>query len=165
MKYILDPACSNRCFYIDKNNPYVLYCDLRKVEKGILDKKRPNYDIKPDHILDYRYLPFKDKSFKHIVFDPPHLTSKKGMNKLNGLLQSKYGSLNIDTWKSDLTLAFKELWRVLDNYGTLNLKFNNYSIPFKEVLNLFPVRALYGTTTTTKKHCQTRFFTFVKGDF
>ena len=160
-KYILDACCGNRMFWINKKHPNTLYIDIRKEKVGFC-ADRKNVDINPDLICDFRALPFSDNSFKHIVWDPPHIITKKGMKQLTGIMIKKYGALHADTWRDDLKRGFKELWRVLDLYGTLSFKFCDTSVDFKEVLNLFPVEALYGITTTKKKNHETKFFIFIK---
>ena len=45
---------------------------------------------------------FADKSFKHVVFDPPHLLA----GGVNGWQRKKYGILAKATWKEDLTKGF-----------------------------------------------------------
>jgi len=66
------------------------------------------------------------------------------------------------TFKIDLKKGFKEIWRVLEDYGILTLKFNNFDVNFKALLRLFPVEPLYGTTTVQRARSETRWFTFMK---
>ena len=160
-KKILDACCSNRMFWLDKKNKDTLYIDIREEQKGYCEE-RDNFDIKPDMIADYRDLPFKDKTFKHIVWDPPHVKTKQGMAKLSSITTKKYGALHADTWRKDLKKGFEELWRVLDDYGTMNFKFHDGSVKFEDVLKLFHTQPLYGVTTQKKNGKETRWFTFVK---
>ncbi len=156
-KFILDACCGGKHFWLNKKHPNTIYIDIRKEKKGYI-KERLRWECKPDMIADFRNLPFKDKTFKLIVWDPPHL---KGLKK-SGYMTKKYGILNPQTWKNDLSKGFRELWRCLDDYGVLTFKFNNFSFPFKKVLSLFPIKALYGTTTIQKEKSETRWFTFIK---
>ncbi|MFB6295008.1 MAG: SAM-dependent methyltransferase, partial [Candidatus Nanohaloarchaea archaeon] len=82
-----------------------------------LDRNR-QYTIEPDEIQDFRDLPYKDASFRLIVWDPPHIKRSNGMQRLNGIMVRKYGALHAETWQSDLKEGFTELWRVLQRGGT-----------------------------------------------
>jgi hypothetical protein len=145
-KFILDACCSGRMFWFDKKHPNVLYIDNRKMEKGFI-KGRKNFEVNPDIVMDFRKMEFSDKSFKLVVFDPPHLKSLES----NSWIAPKYGSLNPETWKEDILKGFNECWRVLDDYGTLIFKWSRSwdnrpkrDIPFKEIIELLPVKPLFG---------------------
>ena len=153
-KKILDACCGGKQFWIDKINPNVLFMDIRKESKGFIPEQ-PNFEIQPDLIGDFRKTEFKDNQFKHIVWDIPHKIKKD-----KGLITKKYGYLG-ENWRDDLTNGFKELWRILDNGGTLCLKFSDLDISIKDLLSLFPEKALYGTPT--KKGVNNSYwFVFVK---
>lgn len=140
--------------WFDKHNPLVLYIDNEIREKGCLPQRK-NFSVEPDLILDFRDLPFSDKTFKHIVWDPPHmkrLTEKSIMRKKFGRLET--------TWKEDLAKGFNELWRVLDDNGTLIFKWCEVEISTKEVLECFPIRPLYGHPTA--KSGKTKWMAFFK---
>lgn len=74
VKFILDASCGGRTIWFNKNHPNALYIDIRKEEKGII-WDRPNFEVNPDIQMDFRYLKFKDKQFKLVVWDPPHFKS------------------------------------------------------------------------------------------
>ena len=74
MKPILDAACGSRMFWFDKSNPHTIFCDNREVDYHEYYPGR-YIEIKPDVVCDFTALPFADKQFKLVVFDPPHLTS------------------------------------------------------------------------------------------
>lgn len=154
-KYILDACCGIRAFWFDKHNPHTLYIDNRIREKGF-DDFRPNFSIVPDVVADFRSLPFPDKSFKMVVFDPPHIISEPDAFRM----VKYYGSLDKDTWREDIKRGFLECWRVLDDYGTLIFKWNETSIKHKEVLALFPIRPLFGHPNGSK--IPTHWFCFMK---
>lgn len=116
-KIILDACCGGKMFWFEKNNDRTIYHDIRRTEKGFI-KVRPNFEVKPDVIGDFRKLQFKDRQFKMVVFDPPHL---KGAGE-SGWMAKKYGTLNKDTWREDLKQGFKECWRVLKKDGFLIFK-------------------------------------------
>jgi hypothetical protein len=99
---------------------------------------------------------FPDNSFKLVVFDPPHLLQGRG----SSWLVKKYGFLSKETWREDLTMGFKECWRVLEDYGVLIFKWNEESVPIKEILKLVPAQPLFGHPTA--KHGKTLWFTFMK---
>ena len=74
MKPILDVCCGGRMFYADKENPNVLFCDKRFFETTFKKVgKDEKFSVKPDRIVDFRDLPFKNESFYLVIFDPPHI--------------------------------------------------------------------------------------------
>jgi hypothetical protein len=119
-KIILDACCGSRMFWFDKKQNNTLFCDIRSYDKGFIDN-RFNRELHPDMIMDFREMDFPDKSFKLVVFDPPHLIGKP-----DGCRMTKtYGSLNKETWQSDIKKGFDECWRVLEDYGVLIFKWSN----------------------------------------
>ena len=100
-KTILDPCCGSKMFWFDKHHPSVVYGDIRSEEHTLCDGR--SLEVKPDMLLDFTQLPFEDKSFKLVVFDPPHL------NKLgkNSWMAKKYGVLKY-SWKDDIKQGFEE---------------------------------------------------------
>lgn len=141
-KLILDACCGGRMFWFDKQHPDTLYIDIEPRPKGIV-KERPEFHVSPDVVMDFRSLDFPDKKFKLIVWDPPHLHS---LTKTS-MMRKKYGALNVETWRYDLGKGFDELWRVLDDYGTLIFKWNEAKISLKEVLKCFKEQPLFGHPT------------------
>jgi len=154
-KIILDVACGPKHFWFDKNHLKVLYNDIRNEKKGFL-RYRPNCKIEPDTNFNFKDLPFPDKCFKLVVFDPPHIISD-GM-KFN--LTKQYGFLNKDTWKKDIKKGFDECWRVLDDFGVLIFKWNEVSIKKKEVLKVIQKNPLFGHSILSK--IPTHWFCFMK---
>lgn len=138
--------------WFNKNHPNVVYIDERIFEEKL--SNRQNFKVNPDFVMDFRDLKFKDKKFKLVVFDPPHLHSLGA----ESWAAKKYGRLNKETWREDLTKGFNECWRVLEDFGVLVFKWSeaegspSRSIKLKEVLELFPVKPLFGHTTTSKKN-------------
>ncbi len=152
-KFILDVTCSSKMFWFNKKHPNTIYIDNRKLKDTLVDGRK--LEINPDIIMDFRDLKFKDKSFKLVVFDPPHLLhlgKKSWMAKKYGILEK--------TWRKDLRKGFDECWRVLEDYGVLIFKWNEDQISFKEVLNLFPIQPLFGHPTA--RSGKTKWFTFMK---
>lgn len=74
IKTILDACCGGRTFWFDKENPNVLFIDKYPRDKGCVEA-RPNFECKPDQVMDFTQLEFLDKTFKMVVFDPPHLST------------------------------------------------------------------------------------------
>ena len=139
-KKILDVCCGGRMFWFDKGNKKVLFTDIRKEENILCDGRK--FEVNPDIIMDFRDLKFPDKTFKMVVFDPPHLRvlgRKSWMAK-------KYGVLS-ENWKDDLRKGFSECWRVLEDYGVLIFKWNERDIRVSEILKLFNEKPLFGHTT------------------
>ena len=131
MRLILDPASSMRSFYFNKEDPRVLFGDIREDETHLLTNGQ-TIKIKPDEVMDFRSIPYPDESFQAVIFDPPHmlrLSEKSWMRK-------KYGVLDSENWRLDLTKGFAECFRVLKTHGILVFKWNEVSIPLKEVFTL-----------------------------
>lgn len=155
MKDILDPASGSRMFYFDKQDERVLFGDKRN-ERHILSDGR-KLIVEPDVVTDFRNLQFADKQFKLVIFDPPHMTS---LGK-SSWMAKKYGVLEA-TWREDLAAGMAECWRVLDNYGTLIFKWNEYDIPVSQILALFPENPVMGHRSG--KLSKTHWIVYFKGE-
>jgi len=154
-KVILDACCGARLFWFDKHQSETIFIDNRIEEKGFVDN-RPNREVKPDIVMDFRKMDFPNKRFKLVVFDPPHL---KG--KVNGCRMTKtYGSLHPITWQSDIKKGFDECWRVLEDYGILIFKWNEASVKRKEILEVIEKEPLFGHPNGSK--IPTNWFCFMK---
>jgi 23S rRNA G2069 N7-methylase RlmK/C1962 C5-methylase RlmI len=155
MKLILDPASSMRSFYFDKKDKRVLFGDIRVKETHLLTNGQTIH-IEPDEVMDFRAIPYPDESFQCVVFDPPHmlnLSEKSWMRK-------KYGVLDKETWRDDITKGFAECFRVLKTQGTLIFKWNEVSIPLKEILALTTQKAVLGHPSG--KRMGTHWVLFIK---
>ncbi len=121
---ILDVCCGGKMFYFDKNDPRVLFQDVREVETTLCDGR--HFEIKPDVVGDFCSMQFADESFSLVVFDPPHLLRNTGKSKFadiygslnpkarpSGWQMIKYGALGNTDWRTTLQLGFKECFRVL----------------------------------------------------
>ena len=139
MKSILDPASSMRSFYFDKKDPRVLFGDIRQKETHLLTNGQTIH-IEPDEVMDFRNIPYPDESFQMVIFDPPHLfnLSEKSW------IRKKYGVLDKETWRDDIGKGFSECFRVLKPNGTLVFKWNETSIPLKEILSLTEHKPVLG---------------------
>jgi len=160
---VLDATSGMRSIWHDENkyNKNTVYCDIREQDEANPDDSR-NDEIDPDVVSDFRDLPFDNESFDLVCWDPPHITTNRGMKELTGYMTKKYGALHAETWQRDLPEAFRELWRVLRPGGVLTLKFANNCLSFDRVLDILPQDPMYGTTTNKKKGYETRWFTFYK---
>ena len=138
-KFILDACCGSRMFWFDKKQPNTLFCDNRSYNKGFMEY-RPNRELHPDKMMDFRKMDFPDKSFKLVVFDPPHLIGKPDGCRMT----ISYGALNKETWREDIKKGFDECWRVLEDYGVLIFKWNESSIKRKEILEVIGKDYLFG---------------------
>lgn len=160
-KFILDACCGGRMMWLNKSHPNTIYIDIRKKEKGFIGDV-PNFEVKPDYIMDFRKMSFLDESFKLVVWDIPHILSNRSGNSI---FSKKFGVLNAETWRGDLKRGFNECWRVLENYGILLLKWNDHDIKYKELLKVFPVSPLFYNITSgsgIKKTSRTYWFCFMK---
>lgn len=137
-KVILDACCGPRMFWYDKANIHTIFMDCREIDAELCDKRR--LVVNPSLVADFRELPFDDKTFRLVVFDPPHLV-RAGERSW---LAIKYGVLNKDTWREDIRVGFSECWRVLNTYGVLAFKWSSDQIPHGEVEKLFPAQPLFG---------------------
>lgn len=156
-KLILDACCGGRMFWHDKQNENVLFVDNRKVEKGAFKNNwNPNWEVSPDKIADFRNLPFRDKSFKMVVFDPPHLES----GSMKGVINIKYGILPKGEGLQYVVDGFIERFRCVDDYGVLIFKWAESNIKTSELLKLLPVKPLFGDFTG--KTGKTIWMTFMK---
>lgn len=152
-KKILDACCGSRMFWFDKENPDVIYQDIRSEEHILCDGRK--LEVKPDVVADFRDMPYPDGSFKLVVFDPPHL-AKAGENSW---LAKKYGVLSAN-WQDDLAKGFKECFRVLEPNGVLIFKWNEDQIKVSQIITLSPIAPLFGHTTG--RHGKTHWITFIK---
>lgn len=154
MKQILDACCGSRMFWFDKQNPNVEFCDNRTVEYHEYYPGR-YIEIKPDTICDFTALPFEDKTFKLVVFDPPHLIQAGETS----WLVMKYGKLPKD-WPIMIHDGFWECMRVLDDYGTLIFKWSEVQITVSEVLKAIQAEPLFGHRSG--KNMNTHWMAFMK---
>lgn len=120
-KMILDVTCGDRTIWFQKNEPHTIYCDKRREEwEGDFGtvltktgkKKHRHLVINPDVLCDFTDLPFEDRQFNLVVFDPPHVENLTE----NSWLRKSYGTLSGD-WKTMIRQGFKECMRVLNVGG------------------------------------------------
>ena len=138
---ILDVCCGGRMFWFEKNHPNTIYIDKRIAKKGHVTKPyNPNHEVIPNILMDFRQLGFRDNTFKLIIFDPPHLCCE---SKKSALIK-KFGALDKENWRADLSLGFKECWRVLKDGGILIFKWGDTQISLQEVLSCFDYSPLIG---------------------
>jgi len=140
-KVILDACCGGRMFWYDKKNIHTLFIDKYPREKGCV-KQRPNFSCEPDQVMDFTKLKFKDKRFKMVVFDPPHM---KSLGETS-YMAKKYGTLK-NGWEKEISKGFDECYRVLDDHGVLIFKWNECEVPITKVLKLFKHKPLFGQRT------------------
>lgn len=142
---ILDVCCGGRMMWQDRENPNVVFADIRNESITLPDKSRGNNSgertitISPETQSDFTNLPFADDSFHLVVFDPPHL--KRAGPK--SWLGAKYGKLG-KNWQDEIKKGFEECFRVLKPNGTLVFKWNEAHIKIGEVVPLSPHKPLFG---------------------
>lgn len=150
---ILDACCGAKMFWFDRQNPDVLFCDIRSEQIKLCDGRM--IEINPDMEIDFRSMPFDDNSFKMVVFDPPHL---KDLGQ-NTWMAQKYGVL-LPTWETDIKAGFDECMRVLEPNGVLIFKWNEAQIKLNQVLSVLKTQPLFGHVTG--KHGRTIWLAFMK---
>lgn len=142
-RQVLDVCCGSKMFWFNKSDPRAIFLDSRKESHSLSDSGSKtgfrHLEINPDIIGDFKSLPFPDKSFALVVFDPPHL-EKVGVSSW---LCRKYGKLN-DDWRQSIAAGFAECFRVLKDEGVLIFKWNETDIPLSEVLCLTSRQPLFG---------------------
>lgn len=153
-KTVLDVCCGARMFYSNKSDERVIFGDERRETHTLCDGRL--LTIEPDVLFDFRDLPFGDKTFHTVVFDPPHLirAGKKSW------LALKYGKLN-ENWKDDLRAGFNECFRVLKPHGCLIFKWNETQVKLSEVLKLTNEKPLIANKQP--KQSGTHWVIFLKG--
>ena len=151
---ILDPCCGSRMFWFDRENPAVVFGDIRTEQHTLCDGR--SLVVAPDMEMDFRSLPFDDGAFKLVVFDPPHLR-KAGPESW---MRAKYGVLDADNWQADLRQGFAECFRVLATDGVLIFKWNETQIKVREILALTDHKPLFGHPSGKKGG--THWITFMK---
>lgn len=148
--------------WFDKTDNRCLFTDCRSEERQInhlpSQTGRHPKKVRPDNIHDFRNMPYKDESFMHVVFDPPHV---RGIS-LTSVTGFSYGSLDKQTWREDLRAGFFECFRVLCYGGTLIFKWNEVDIPLSQILALTDQKPLYGHRSGKK--AQTHWVAFYKSD-
>ena len=152
-KIILDACCGSKMFWFDKDNPNVVFADIRQEEHTLCDGRK--LEITPDVVMDFTDMPFPDKSFKLVVFDPPHLR-KLGESSW---MAKKYGVLPLD-WETVIKRGFDECMRVLEPNGVLVFKWNECQIPVSKILKTIGVQPLLGHKSG--KLSQTHWLLFMK---
>lgn len=150
-KKILDVCCGARMFWFDKNNKNTIYMDNRNTNEVLCDGRK--LTVAPDIIADFRDIPFANETFNLVIFDPPHLF-RVGENSW---LAKKYGKLDANTWKNDISKGFNECMRVLKKDGILIFKWNEEQIKLKEILTCFDRTPLFGN-----KRSKTHWLVFMK---
>jgi len=119
---ILDACCGGKLMYrgLDRqfNDDEILFVDVRH---GKFSYKHPKYPkttiVQPTVVADARFLPFRNKSFNLIIFDPPH--DQYGKRSYMAL---RYGSLSDEEYELLLWHTDLEFYRVLQPKGILLVK-------------------------------------------
>jgi len=134
-------------FWFDKQNPLAVFVDNRESSDKLCDGRA--FEVKPDTLADFTNLPFGDRKFKLVVFDPPHLVNAGETS----WLAKKYGVLE-DGWEQMMKDGFDECMRVLDDYGVLIFKWNETQISVGRILTAIGRQPLFGHKSgrTNKTH-------------
>ncbi|WP_314813686.1 SAM-dependent methyltransferase [Porphyromonas endodontalis] len=157
-KKILDACCGGKMFYFDKNDPRVLFQDIRQIETELCDGRK--FCVSPDVLADFTNMPYPSESFSLVVFDPPHLKYTGSKKELKGWQMTKYGNLGKD-WKDTIRKGFSECFRVLRGGGFLIFKWNETDIPLYDILELTDERPILGHKSG--KRSNTHWILFMKG--
>ena len=153
-KMILDACCGSRMFWFDKTHPNVLFQDIRDAEYILCDGRKT--EVHQAVVADFTAMPYPDRSFKLVVFDPPHLDNSND----GAYMAQKYGTLRRFKWQDDIKQGFDECMRVLDINGVLIFKWNETRIPVSRILEIIGVRPLFGHKSG--KASRTHWMCFMK---
>jgi ubiquinone/menaquinone biosynthesis C-methylase UbiE len=158
-KTVLDVCCGSRIFWFDRKDSRCIYVDklserLFAADCSVKNGKR-EIIVAPDIRADFTSLPFRDGTFAHVVFDPPHIQR----NGDSSWLLKKYGVLRGE-WRQMIRKGFAECFRVLRLDGVLVFKWNEIEVPLREILELTPERPLYGHRTG--RQAKTHWVAFTK---
>lgn len=142
-KPILDACCGSRMFWFDKDNQLVDFQDIRDEVCKLSDGQL--CIVKPNIIGDFTKMDMPDRSYKLVVWDPPHLVWAGETSNLYKM----FGKM--DDWKNDLRKGFQECMRVLDDYGILIFKWSDVQLKVKTVIKEIGQTPLFGHKTS--RHC------------
>ncbi len=156
---ILDVCCGGKMFYFDKNDPRVLFQDIRMVETTLCDGRK--FEVNPDIQADFTSMPYPDNHFRLVVFDPPHLKYTGSKKELDGWQMMKYGALSSDL-RDMLSKGFTECFRVLMPGGFLIFKWNETDIKVSEILKLTDQKPIFGHISG--KRANTHWICFMKSE-
>lgn len=158
-KPILDACCDSKMFWNNPENENVVFMDKRSETLTAKDSSSKTGErvihVRPDIVGDFTNMPFADKTFKLVIFDPPHMTSLGA----NSWMAKKYGRLT-GTWQEDIKKGFDECIRVLDDYGTLAFKWNEHDVSNRQLLDIIQAEPLI--TQKTGKNNRTIWMLFFK---
>jgi tRNA G10 N-methylase Trm11 len=148
-------------FYYDKNDPRVLFQDIRCVDTVLKDrnKLRP-FTIEPDVQADFTSMSYADNTFRMVVFDPPHLKYTGSKKEAQNWQMVKYGWLPAHGWQDILRKGFAECFRVLQSGGVLIFKWNETDIKLSEILKLTEQKPVFGHISG--KRANTHWVCFMK---
>lgn len=160
---VLDACCASKMMWFDKQDNRAMFIDCRTEEftiaPGRAYKNGAVLSVAPDVECDFANLSFYDETFWHVVFDPPHHTSKRLGSTGTGIMEAKYGRLQ-KGWEATIAAGFSECFRVLKPKGTLIFKWCSAEIPLRSVLELTPEKPLYGHRSGKRQ--QTHWLAFLK---
>lgn len=148
-------------FYFDRNDPRVLFQDIRQVETTLKDRNlQRTFEIKPDVVGDFTSMQYADATFRMVVFDPPHLKYTGSKKEPKNWQMVKYGWLPANGWQDVLRRGFAECFRVLQPGGFLIFKWNETDIKVSEILKLTSVKPIFGHISG--KRANTHWICFMK---
>jgi hypothetical protein len=148
-------------WWFDHADTRALFGDRRRETLTVKDTSHGREDgrrvlrIDPDVDIDFRALPFPDKTFHLVAFDPPHLVRAGAQS----WMAAKYGKLG-PSWRDDLRVGFTECFRVLVPHGVLVVKWSETQVKVRDVLALTPETPLFGNTSGRK--AGTHWIVFMK---
>jgi hypothetical protein len=113
---ILDACCGSKMMYKGLHRNFsqdeIVFIDIRKGIYPLNKWHVPPVNIWPDIVADLKHLPFRDKTFSLILFDPPH-----GSFGVEAYFGAKYGGLKPNEYVTLLVWANIEFARVLTDDG------------------------------------------------
>lgn len=76
-KPILDACCGSKMFWFDKENPNVLFADIRDESHVLCDGRK--LEVSPDMQIDFRDMPFQDNHIQAFEENYPDYMGKFSM--------------------------------------------------------------------------------------
>lgn len=140
-KPILDVCCGSRMFWFDHDNPLADFMDIR--DEDCYQSDGQLIMVHPNIIGDFTAIPKPDKSYKLVVFDPPHLL----YCGTNSDMYKAYGRLDRSCWKETLRKGYTECMRILDDFGILIFKWNENDVKVRDVIKAIGEIPLFGHRT------------------
>jgi hypothetical protein len=117
---ILDMSAGNRAVWYNKSHADAVYVDIRP-------------QVRPGVVADSRNLPFADRTFDLVVFDPPHENFGA-----SGNMSKNYGHHTAAQIRDIVARSAREAFRVSKHEALMAFKWNDCARKLADILVLMP---------------------------